>query len=478
MEERCAHLARLGRFPAPSKPIDWPDGTTAAAYGLLHALHRDVFYEGIPVGRRRQLHSRIADRLEHAFAERAREAAVELAMHCERARDARRAAHYHRLAGEMALRRAANAEAIAHLSRGLKAAQDLPAGMTRTRMELGLQLAMGPAWIVSRGYARTEVEGTYSRALDLARRLRAPREVTRALRGLWNVHLLRADLGTARTLAAELLARAKWSRDPGPLAFAHAALGETLFHAGELRAGRVHLMHSLALGRRGGSREQSSQRPRVAVYAGWALWSAGYPDQARRLCEEGIAEATALARPHNRAFALGYAAIVYLRCGDTTRVAELAEEQSAVCREHDIPYWLSVADVLWGWVLANRGQVAEGALAMRQGIEAYRQTGSVLGVTHFLTLLAQVHLDADEVEVGRQAAEEALALALRTGYRCDESYIHRVRGELLLRRPQQPRHRRGGGLPARKRSRSPGAVAHARPSCGPRPAGAPVALAR
>lgn len=439
VEERCAHLVRLGRFLAPSKPIDWPDGTTAAAYGFLHALHRDVFYEGIPAGQRRQLHGRIADRLEQAFAERAREAAAELAMHCERARDARRAAHYHRLAGEMALRRAANAEAIAHLSRGLKALQNVPAGGPRLRMELGLQLAVGPAWIVSRGYATTQVESTYARALELARRLRAPREVTRALRGLWNVHLLRADLGTARTLAAELLARAKRLRDPGPLAFAHAVLGETLFHAGELRAGRAHLMRSLALGRGRAGREHGSQRPRVAVYAGWALWSAGHPDQARRRCDEGVAEARALARPHNRAFALGYAGIVYQLCGDTSRVAELAEELSAVCRENDIPYWLSVAEVLGGWVLADRGRVAEGALAMRQGIEAYRQTGSVLGVTHFLTLLAKVHVDAGEVAPGRQAVEEALALALRTGDRCVEPDIHRVRGELLLRRPDDAR---------------------------------------
>jgi hypothetical protein len=138
-------------------------------------------------------------------------------MHFERARDARRAVHYHGLAGEIALGRAAHAEAIMHLSRALDALEDVPDGVQRSGLELGLRLTLGPAWIVSRGYAAAEVERTYSRALVLARKLGEAPEVARALRGLWNVHLVRAELGTARKLAAELLARAKTARDPGVL---------------------------------------------------------------------------------------------------------------------------------------------------------------------------------------------------------------------------------------------------------------------
>jgi DNA-binding winged helix-turn-helix (wHTH) protein/tetratricopeptide (TPR) repeat protein len=443
IEGRCARLARLGQFLAPRGAIDWPDGTTAAAYGFLHALHRDVLYEGIPAGRRRELHGRIAERLERAFAGRPREGAAELAMHFERARDARRAVHYHGVAGEIALGRAAYAEAIAHSSRALELLDDLPQGVGRARLELGLHLALGPAWLVKKSYAAGEVERTYSRALELARRLGETREVGRALRGLWNVRLIRAELGAARTLASELLARARRARDPGLRGLAHAALGETLFHVGELPAARRHLERAVALGRRAVPAVRTSQRPRVASYLAWELWMAGYPDRARRLCDGAVAEARALARPHNRAFTLGYASIVHELCGDLSRVAELVDEQSAICAEHEIAYFQTWAEVFKGLVLARQGHAAEGVLAMRRGLDAHRQTGSVVGVTHLLTLLAELHGSAGQVEAGLRVVEEALALAVRTGNRCVEPEIHRVRAELLLRTGggDRPSHR-------------------------------------
>ena len=432
VEERCARLARHGQFLAPRGAIDWPDGTTSAAYGFLHALHRDVLYEGIPAGHRCQLHGRIAERLERAFARRARDSAAELAMHFARAREWRRAVQYHGLAGEVALGRAAHAEAIVHLSRALDALDEIPEGVQRSRLELGLHLALGPAWIVSRGYAAAEVERTYSRALALARKLGEAKEVGRALRGLWNVHLIRAELGPARRLAAELLARAKAARDPGLLGVAHAALGETLFHIGELDPALAHLDRALALGRRRAAGVRTSQRPRVASYVAWGLWMAGYPDQARRLCGRALAEARALARPHNRAFTLGYASIVHDLCGEVSRVAELVDELAVVCREHELPYWQSWVELFTGLVLARQGHPTEGAVAMCRGLEAHRRTGSVVGVTHLLTRLADVHGDAGQLQSGLQAADEALALAARTGNRCVEPEIHRVRGELLL----------------------------------------------
>jgi tetratricopeptide (TPR) repeat protein len=132
----------------------------------------------------------------------------------------------------------------------LEALRELPEDVERSRLELKLRFALGPALIVSRGYAVPEVERTYARALELARGHHDAREVTRALRGLWNVYLIAGEFGHARKLATELLARARTSREPGALGVAHAALGETLFHAGELPRARRHLERALALDRR------------------------------------------------------------------------------------------------------------------------------------------------------------------------------------------------------------------------------------
>jgi predicted ATPase len=352
-------------------------------------------------------------------------------MHFDRAGDARRAVQYHGLAGENALRRAAHAEAIIHLSRGLDVLRDLPDGADRSRLEIGLHLALGPAWVVTKGYAAVEVERTYSRALDLSQRCGDVAEVVRALKGLWGVRFAQARLDTARMLAVDLVARARATRDPALLASGHAALGETLFHIGELGTARRQLDQALAAARRRAADDRGNQRPRVVSYASWGYWMAGYPDQARLLSRQAVAEANALGHPHNRAFALGFASFLHQFCGEVSRVAELAEEQSALCREYGMPYWQSWADMLKGWVLARRGHAADGVLGVRRALAVHRETGAVVGVMHFLTLLAELHGRAGHVEDGLHAANEALALALTTGNRYLDPEIHRVRGDLL-----------------------------------------------
>ena len=431
VEGRAARLARNGQFLKRRGEVEWPDGTTAPRYGFVHALHQEVLYDAVSQARCRKLHARIARRLERAFGRRAPEIAAELAVHCERARDARRALRYRRLAGENALGRAAHAEAIAHLSRALEALTRLPARRERTRLEVGLYLSLGPAWIVDKGYAAPEVEHAYTRALALCRRLGPGPQAGRALMGLWNVRLVRAELHAARALATEVLARARAAGERRLLMSAHAEVGETLFHLGQLRAGRRHLDQALRYQPR--ASVPSRQAPRVVSYASWALWMAGFPDQARALSRQAVTQARALGYPHSRAFALGFAGLLHAFYAELQEVAELAEEAFSVCCEHEIPYWLSWAGLLRGWVLARRGRAGEGVATVREALDAHRKAGAIVGLPHFLTVLAGLQADAGEVEDGLRVIDEALDLTHRTDNRYFEPELWRQRGDLLLR---------------------------------------------
>ncbi len=449
-EARCAELARQGRFIRGRGEIVWPDGTTASRFAFVHAVHQQVLYERIPAERRRVCHSRIGARLEAAYGAAAREIAAELATHSERARDASRAVRYFRLAGENALGRAAHAEAIAHLSRALSLLEGLPAGRRRVQSELELLVTLGPAWIVARGYAAVEVEQTYQRALTLCRQLARPPELFRALQGLWNVRLVRGDLTGARALAGEILERARRSRDTRLLARAHAARGETCFHLGQLEGARRHLVHALTLTRRHAPTARRRQDPRVAAYASWGHWMAGFPDRARALAGQALAQASALGHPHNRAFALGFTGWLAQFCGEVELVAERAAEELALCREHGIPYWLSWGVMLDGWVRTRQGQPAAGLVQMAEGLTAYRATGAEVGVAHFLVALAEAHGAAGDAEAGLRLTEEALALSRRNGNRYFEPEAWRVRGEILW---QVARER--GPAPAEPALRTP-----------------------
>ncbi len=440
-EASCVELARQGRFLRSRGEVSWPDGATTSRFAFVHAVHQQVLYERIPASRRLVWHARIGARLEAAYGDAPREIATELAAHFERARDTARAVRYFRLAGENALGRAAHAEAIDHLSRALRLLEGVAEGRSRTQSELELLVALGPAWIVGRGYAALEVEQTYQRALTLCRQLGRPPELPRVLQGLWNVELVRGDLTGARALAGEILERARRSHDARLSTRAHAAWGETCFHLGQLAGARRHLTRALGLARRNADAARRRQDPRVAAYACWAHWMAGFPDRARTLAQEALAQASALGHPHNRAFALGFTAWLAQFCGEIDLVAERAAEELTLCQEHGIPYWHSWGVMLDGWVRARRGQNAAGLARMADGLAAYRATGAEVGVAHFLVTLAEAHLEAGEREAGLRLVDEALALSGRNGNRYFEPEAWRVRGLILL---EMSRFGRGG----------------------------------
>ena len=86
-EERCAALARHGRFLRPTGPVAWPDGTVSSGFRFAHDLHRTVLYDRIPAGRRARLHAAVAGRLERAYGPAAAAHAAELATHFLEGRD-------------------------------------------------------------------------------------------------------------------------------------------------------------------------------------------------------------------------------------------------------------------------------------------------------------------------------------------------------------------------------------------------------
>ena len=116
VEACCTGLARREQFLRTNGVSEWPDGTVATRYSFLHALYQEVLYERIPAGQRVALHSRIGEREEQAYGDRARDIAAELAVHFERGRDYCKAVQYLQQAGENALRRSAHREAISLLT--------------------------------------------------------------------------------------------------------------------------------------------------------------------------------------------------------------------------------------------------------------------------------------------------------------------------------------------------------------------------
>jgi predicted ATPase len=249
VEQQCAALVRRGQFLQASGVDAWPDGTVAESYHFRHALHQQVLYDRLSLGRRLELHRRIGARQEAGYGAHAAQYAAALAVHFARGRDYPRAVHYLQQAAETALRRYAYREAVDHLSRGVALLQTLPETAERARQELTMHMVLGPALTALKGQAAPEVEGAYRRALALCQHLGDDAPLFAVVRGLWGIHLLRGELVQASTYATQCLDHAQRAGDPAQRLHGHEALGVTWFRRGAFAQARVDLEAALALDR-------------------------------------------------------------------------------------------------------------------------------------------------------------------------------------------------------------------------------------
>jgi predicted ATPase len=78
--------------------------------------------------------------------------------------------------------------------------QTLPDTPARAQQELDLQLALGLAFIATKGSAAPEVQQTYARARALCAQVGDTPAIFPAQQGLWQFYLTRGALQTAREL--------------------------------------------------------------------------------------------------------------------------------------------------------------------------------------------------------------------------------------------------------------------------------------
>jgi predicted ATPase len=100
-------------------------------YTFTHSLHQAAIYVGVPEPVRRRRHRRVARVMEELYAERLDDLASQLALHLDRAGEARRAAEYYLRVVRRAQSVHADEEALTHIAHALELDPDL-----RTRFNL------------------------------------------------------------------------------------------------------------------------------------------------------------------------------------------------------------------------------------------------------------------------------------------------------------------------------------------------------
>jgi DNA-binding winged helix-turn-helix (wHTH) protein/predicted ATPase len=437
VEAACARLARQGVFIVKSGSTTWPDRTITELYSFRHDLYRELLYERLPATRRALSHSRVGNRLESAWISQLDAIAAEAAEHFERGGELARAIPHHQRAAAKALRRSANEEAINHLRCGLSSIGQIPNELERTKVEVELRVAIGAAFMASRGFAAPEVLEAYARAEVLCDRLGERTDIFAAIWGQWLFRYGRGELDHARRLCARLLSLAENSGDTILKLQAHHAMWPTLFLCGELTQAHMHADAGLNL------YDASTHQATASSYGNhdastcarnfgaMSLALLGKNEHARAMIDAGLAVATTLKDPFSLALTLFMTAAASQMLGDVQLASRNSHSSMLVSLEHGLSLTKAWSTGLAGWCAAECGDPERGFALLTESTSALRAMQSLAFLPYLLGLLADARIKAGHQSEAMQAVKDAIAVAETTGERFYSAELYRLHGELL-----------------------------------------------
>ena len=175
------------------------------------------------------------------------------------------------------------------------------------------------------------------------------------------------------------------------------------------------------------------------VHLAHVLWPLGDVPYAVSLIGDAEARIAGLAHVGTRALGRMRAALFAVMRGDMSRAAENGVELARFTREQDLPYWRAFGVFLAGLAGAQAGTAGGGLEAMRRGAELLREQNVLVFDGLLKTALAEAEARGGDVDRAVAILDEALATSERTGHRTFDAELHRVRGEMLLKRdPANP----------------------------------------
>jgi DNA-binding SARP family transcriptional activator/predicted ATPase len=417
------------------------DGQLISQYRFQHILVQKYLYNSLDEVERVHLHEQVGSVLESLYGQSMGTGilSVQLARHFQEAKITEKAITYLRQSGERALHISAYQEAINHLNSGLDLLATLPDPHKYIDQELSLQLAISMAWHLSQGFTAPGLEGAAMRALELSQEVGNTTQLCQALSGLVIVHYVRADYAIGYDLAKRVLDLGQQVGDALLIALGHWCMGIVLFAQGKFKEARYHLdeieafydprqHHRALVLLRGVDVGLSGQ-----AYLACCLWVLGYPEQALKHSQAALD----LAHEFNHSFTL----VDVLRYGgcefhlmrqDAQMLKGYAEELIDLAQKKDLMAWLCIGKYCKGIALVLSGQLEEGILLTREGMESAILAGSKCFIFGPLFYLADTYAKQGNAEHGLDTLTRAFELMEETGGRHYEAELYRLKGVLQV----------------------------------------------
>jgi predicted ATPase len=169
------------------------------------------------------------------------------------------------------------------------------------------------------------------------------------------------------------------------------------------------------------------------VYLANTKWQLGEVEPARALIEEAIAHAIETSHVPTLVNTYYYKAHFEIVRGDAGAARRDAEIVVKLSQENALSLYAAFGALQSAWASARLDDRETGAMQLRQALAAYTGQGNKQFVPFFQGLLAEIEAQGD-AERALTRIEEALALAGETGEHWSDAFLHRLRGEFLLKR--------------------------------------------
>ena len=378
--------------------------------------------------RRKLLHERTAQAIETLHHERLEDHYTHLVHHYRSSNNAAKTIEYVRLVGEQAMRRGAHVQAVAAIEPALKLIERLPGTTQRLRAELGIRQLQASTLPNLQGLASAERLENTQRVCELSEQLGDDSALLRGLYNLGSVYLIRGQTLSAREVADRGLALAEQNQDlemlpPAQLLVARCAyFAGNLFEAAsrykDLIKGLVSTPRRITTG--------IITEPWILAPLQLALVEQllGRPDEALRLCDEGLRRASQFKHPSDLVMALMISARVRGQRGEPDAARELSEAAQTLVEKHILG---RVNSAVMAWAKAELGQTEQALGELESWADSAMQFDAEI-------LRPQVYMRVGRIEQALEMLNRYLAQLESSGTRHNEAEVYRLKGEAILMR--------------------------------------------
>ena len=419
-----------------------------ANYRFKHALIQDAAYDSLLKSRRQALHARAAEILRES-ASPEHEA---IAHHFTQAGLDDLAIERWGKAGDQALRRSAFQEAIAHLGKAIAMADKATGAASRpnagdataSRQRVKLQVDYSEAVMYYKGFSAEDTRVAWARAAELGANRDDSWERSTVRHGQWTLAIVRGELRAAEELASMFLREAEDAGRPVEAGVAHRSLGVICYYSGDFLNARIHCERALDACRHERdfeARERFSDDTGSVAMSILAItsWQLGEVERANELINMANHRAAELGHAPSKVHPLYWKSILEILRGDAAAALITGEALEGICGEHGMGEWRAVAEMVVGWAHGRLANPAAGTAEMRQALAVLINKGMRIVVVFFQGLLADLELETSGADSAVARIDEALVSADQSTNFASLPFLHRLRGDILLKRdPADP----------------------------------------